>query len=115
MTKNLWKRVVVVTAVVAVAGLAGAADPGRSEVAPGMPAPPDGGGAPVYGDATWPGPDGFGNTGSLCTYDWVDITGTGTDQVFITAAATQCHTNTKQQATQQIFSPDKLAGAIRRK
>lgn len=28
--------------------------------------------------AAWPGPDGFGYTGSTCTYSWVDISGTGT-------------------------------------
>ena len=28
--------------------------------------------------AAWPGPDGFGYTGSSCTYSWVDISGTGT-------------------------------------
>ena len=28
--------------------------------------------------ATWPGPDGFGYIGGTCTYNWYDISGTGT-------------------------------------
>ena len=33
--------------------------------------------SPSSGEATWPGPDGFGYSGATCTYDWVDVSGTG--------------------------------------
>ncbi len=77
--RRTWGRIgSVVIVVLAVAALAAAGNPGRTERAPGR--------APVAaeeeaGDATravWPGPDGYGVTGSTCTYSWVDITGTGT-------------------------------------
>jgi uncharacterized repeat protein (TIGR01451 family) len=32
----------------------------------------------IVGRSAWPGPDGALYAGSLCTYQWIDITGTGT-------------------------------------
>jgi N-acetylneuraminic acid mutarotase len=77
----MWRRsreCVAMTAVLALAAsMAWAGALSNSEVAPGI-VPPDGGGSGGQTEALWPGPDGFGYTGSSCTYSWVDISATGT-------------------------------------
>ncbi len=34
--------------------------------------------APIQPEAVWPGPDGYSYVGSSCTYNWVDISSSGT-------------------------------------
>ena len=81
MKRDLWKLMFVGITVAAMATPAFAGEAGRTEAAPGMPAPPGCGSAPDGIEALWPGPDGFGYTGVTCTYSWVDISTTGAQVV----------------------------------
>lgn len=42
--------------------------------------------------STWPGPDGAGYSGALCTYTWVDLLSTGTPITFTTGNADDGYT-----------------------
>lgn len=77
MQQDLWKQLLVIVAVVAIAAPALAGQMSRTESAFAGEKPVDHGTSRAY-EAVWPGPDGAGYSGTMCTYSWVDISATGT-------------------------------------